>query len=129
MQSSFTVHIDVLESDIDTMGHVNNVVYVRWAQEVAQAHWVHNATEEMRLAYSWVVLRHEVDYRNPAHIGDNVVGSTWVGDHHGARFDRFVKIHSASGPRIYAELKTTWCLLDARSKKPLRIPAAILQIL
>ena len=39
MATSFEISIAVLPSDIDGLGHVNNVVYVRWVQDVAVAHW------------------------------------------------------------------------------------------
>jgi acyl-CoA thioester hydrolase len=129
MERLFQIGIHIRDADIDHMGHVNNVVYVRWAQEVAEAHWLHVAPAEMKKIYSWVVLRHEVNYLKPALIRDEVSGITWVGDHHGARFDRFVKIQSNSTQTVFAEIKTTWCLLAASTMKPIRIPPAILNIL
>jgi acyl-CoA thioester hydrolase len=35
----FEYKIKVFPADIDTMGHANNVVYLRWVQEAAAAHW------------------------------------------------------------------------------------------
>lgn len=114
-------------ADIDEMGHVNNVVYVRWIQEVAAAHWQAIASDELKRKYSWVVLRHEIDYRAPVFNGELVAGTTWVGDHHGAKFDRFVQL--TCNNRVVAEAKTTWCLLDAASLRPLRIPSEVLALL
>jgi len=119
--------IEVSVNDIDDLGHVNNVVYVRWVQEVAAAHWENAAASELKSKYAWVVLRHEIDYKNPAFLNDEITGFTWVGEHNGARFDRFVKIQSAN--KVLAEAKTTWCLLDAKSLRPIRIPDQILQLL
>jgi acyl-CoA thioester hydrolase len=124
----FTHPIRVTSDDIDELGHVNNVVYIRWVQEVASAHWRSVASEEIRNRYLWVVLRHEIDYRNPAFLDDDITGSTWVGDHHGARFERFVKLTSSNGT-IYAEAKTIWCLLNRDSMRPLRIPPEVLKLL
>jgi acyl-CoA thioester hydrolase len=120
-----TLHVK--PSDIDEMGHVNNVVYVRWVQEVAAAHWNSAAPLSLQSKYSWVVLRHEIDYKNPAFLKDEITGLTWVGDYSGARFDRFVKLNS--GDRVLAEAKTTWCLLDAKSLRPIRIPEEITSLL
>lgn len=117
----------VLPTDIDDMGHVNNVVYVRWVQEVAAAHWNHVASPSLKSKYAWVVLRHEIDYKNPAFLGDEITGLTWVGDYSGARFDRFVKLLAAK--KVLAEAKTTWCLLDAKSLRPIRIPEEIISLL
>ena len=43
-QERFELAISVAQADIDEHGHVNNVVYVRWVQEVATAHWRTAAT-------------------------------------------------------------------------------------
>lgn len=123
----FQHKIEVVGDDIDDLGHVNNVVYVRWVQEVAAAHWEHAAPSTMKSKYAWVVLRHEIDYKSPAFLKDEITGLTWVGEHSGARFDRFVMIQSAN--RVLAEAKTTWCLLDAQSFRPIRIPDEILDLL
>ena len=124
---TFEHRLKVAATDIDDMGHVNNVVYVRWVQEVAAAHWDHAAGPELKSKYAWVVLRHEIDYKNPAFVADHISGLTWVGDHNGARFDRFVKIQSEK--KVLAEAKTTWCLLDAKTLRPIRIPEEILTLL
>lgn len=120
--------LNVQPSDIDELGHVNNVVYVRWVQEVAAAHWSAVASEPLRQRYAWVVLRHEIDYRHPAFLQDTIVGETWVGHHQGARFERFVRLSNAQG-KILAEARTDWCLLDAVTFRPVRIPEEILQLL
>ena len=66
VQNVFELPITVHEEDIDQLGHVNNVVYVRWVQEAAVAHWnvLMPAQENTRLL--WVVIRHEIDYKHPA---------------------------------------------------------------
>ena len=119
--SAFSHRIPVKESDIDEMGHVNNVVYLRWVQEVAAAHWGCVASEAIQQAYSWVVLRHEIDYRRPAYLGDEIMGYTWVGTHEGPKIIRFVSLYKADDQQLLAEAKTNWCLLDAQSLRPKRI--------
>lgn len=46
----FEVPLKIQSEDIDVLGHVNNVVYLRWVQEAAIAHWTAAATEEEQLA-------------------------------------------------------------------------------
>jgi acyl-CoA thioester hydrolase len=125
----FSHHIKVSEADIDELGHVNNVVYLRWVQEVATAHWNYAATESLKATYTWVVIRHEIDYLSPALPGDEIIGYTWVGEHQGAKFDRYVRLCRAGTEKILAEAKTTWCLLDAKSMRPRRIEEDVLSIL
>jgi acyl-CoA thioester hydrolase len=127
--TAFQHMIRVPVTDIDELGHVNNVNYVRYVQEVAAAHWNAATSKTLRGQYAWVVLRHEIDYKNPAFLNEEIIGQTWVGEHTGARFDRFVKLTSASSRKVLAEAKTTWCMLDARTMRPTRITEEILTII
>ena len=36
----YEMEIEIKATDIDLLGHVNNVVYLRWVQDVAVAHWL-----------------------------------------------------------------------------------------
>lgn len=121
MTSRFEHRIQVTASDIDELGHVNNVVYVRYVQEVAEAHWRVLADEVLREKYLWVVLRHEIDYKNPAFVNEVIKATTWVGEHNGARSERFVTLVSETSGNLLVEAKTVWCMLDAKSMRPVRI--------
>ena len=57
---------NVIAGDIDEQGHVNNVAYLRWIQDIAVAHWRHAASDEMIAKFSWIVVRHEIDYKKQA---------------------------------------------------------------
>ncbi|HWJ22359.1 MAG TPA: hypothetical protein VNS52_08415, partial [Gemmatimonadaceae bacterium] len=46
--------------DLDERAHVNNVVYLRWVQDVATAHWRAHAPVEAQERIAWVALRHEI---------------------------------------------------------------------
>ena len=59
---SFELPITVVAGDIDDLGHVNNVVYLRWMQQAASAHWEAAADPVLRSSVHWVVIRHEIDF-------------------------------------------------------------------
>ena len=59
----FCLTFEPTRADIDENGHVNNVVYLRWAQDMGTAHWRSLAPAEDQAAWAWVALRHEIDYR------------------------------------------------------------------
>lgn len=128
-EAAFIHPIQIQTGDIDALGHVNNVVYVRWVQEVAEAHWKKMATPEMAKNLVWVVLRHEIDYHTAALPNDLIEGSTRVGAYKGARFERYVYIRHATTHKLLAEAKTIWCLLDAKTLKPKRIDPALAEVL
>ncbi|MNT06490.1 Acyl-ACP thioesterase [compost metagenome] len=111
---------------IDENNHVNNVVYVGWLQDVGTAHWNARFNEATRAKWSWVALRHEIDYlRAIAPGATGVVARTWVGEPQGPRFNRYVRIEDAEG-RLCAQGLSEWCLVDAATLRPARIPAEML---
>lgn len=119
----FVQHLPVLPSDIDELGHVNNLVYLRWAQDIATAHWRTRAAADHVDKYVWVVTRHEADYRSSLELGDDVEVRTWVDDApRGAIWARFVEIRKAGSSKPAAEIKSYWCLLDAAARRPRRVP-------
>ena len=124
----FVVPLDVRPEHIDANGHVNNVVYVGWLQDAGTAHWNARFDEATRAKWSWVALRHEIDYLRgiaPGSVG--VVARTWVGDPQGARFNRYVRIEDEGG-RLCAQGVSEWVLVDAASMRPSRITAEMVGV-
>jgi acyl-CoA thioester hydrolase len=121
----FTLPLRVQESDLDAMNHVNNVVYLRWVQEVAAAHWFAAATPEQQAGLVWVVMRHEIDYLRPALLGEELVARTWVGELTGARFTRHVEIWRPQDNQLLARARSVWVALDARAGRPRRVDEAV----
>jgi acyl-CoA thioester hydrolase len=120
----FSLKVTVLDDDIDLLGHANNVVYLRWAQDVAEAHWKNIASESVQKEMIWVVIRHEIDYKKQALAGESLTLYTWVVHSEGVRSTRHVEICNTKD-EIVAAVKTTWCLVDPDTRKPKRIPEEI----
>lgn len=124
----FTQRFPVAPADIDELGHVNNIVYLRWAQDIATAHWRARASAEAVDKFVWVVTRHEADYRAALELGDEVEVRTWVDEApRGAIWARFVEIRAAGASKPAAEIKSFWCMLDIASRRPKRVPADLQQ--
>ena len=122
----FVHPLDIRPEHIDDNGHVNNVVYVGWLQEVGTAHWNARFSPEIRARWSWVALRHEIDYVRALSPRATAVARTWVGDPQGARFARYVRIEDGEG-RLCAQGLSEWCLVDAKTMRPHRIPADMVE--
>lgn len=116
----YAITIRASEKDLDQLGHVNNVVYVQWVQDVAESHWHSLTTPEIRNQIVWVVIRHEIDYRKSALNGDRLTLTTWVGETEGVRSVRYVKITNEK-KQLIAEARTTWCMIDPITRRPKRI--------
>lgn len=116
----FTHKIAVLSEDIDQMGHVNNVVYLRYVQETAESHWKSFSSKELQDNVLWVVLRHEIDYKKSAMKGEMLDCTTWVEEANGVKMPRIVEIRNSENELI-AKARTMWCAIDATTKRPKRI--------
>ena len=120
-----TITVRVVPADIDEMEHVNNIVYLRWVQEVAIAHWRALASAEAQAEFVWVVLRHEIDYRAPALVDDMIRLRTWVGEASRLSFERHTEIMRAADDQPLARARTLWCPISTKTGRPTRVPAGL----
>jgi acyl-CoA thioester hydrolase len=127
-EERFELPMAINPADIDRLGHVNNVVYLRWVQDAAVAHWKARATPEQQSAYFWVVVRHEIDYKHAARPDDGIIAQTWVGQADELTFERHTEILRASDRRVLAKAKTLWCPISAKSGRPVRVDDDVRQM-
>jgi acyl-CoA thioester hydrolase len=110
---------------IDVNGHVSNLAYVAWMQEIAIDHstvagW---PVERYRaIGAGWVVRSHFVEYLRPAFAGDRVSAHTWV-----PRFDdraaprRYLFVRD-EGRRVLAQAETRWVFIDLATGRRRPLP-------
>ena len=113
--------IGIVPGDIDFMGHVNNATYLKWVQDAVVSHWQKLAPAEAVARHLWVALKHEITYRKPAFLYDEVIAQVVLEKVHGAR--AFYGTLIKRGEEVLAEVKSSWCCLDAETLKPSRIAA------
>jgi acyl-CoA thioester hydrolase len=127
----FSMELVASAEDIDELDHVSNLVYVRWVQQVAEAHsstvgYDHDAYRELGAVF--VIRRHEIDYLAPAYRGDRIVLETWVESWKAASSVRMTRIsrrgHDAAEPNpvVLARAKTLWALINLATGRPTRMP-------
>ena len=107
---SFKIGID--PGDIDFMGHVNNAVYLKWVQDAVVSHWQKLAPAEAVAKHLWV-----------AFLDDEVMASVVLEKVQGAR--AFYQTLIKRGEEVLAEVKSSWCCLDAETLRPSRIASDI----
>lgn len=117
--AQFRYAIPIAAEDIDHMGHVNNSVYLKWVQSAVIRYWESLAPSEAVADHLWVALKHEISYRRPAFLEDNVVADVIADRVQGARamFTTIIR----RGEEVLAEVKSSWCCLDSVSRKPVRL--------
>jgi acyl-CoA thioester hydrolase len=123
--SLFEMIVPVVADDIDEQNHVNNTVYLRWVQNVATAHWQALASRQSQDTIGWIVLRHEIDYKAPATLGDEIVLRTWVGKASRLTFERFTEIRRKSDGQLLSQARTLWCPINEQTGRPTRVPAEV----
>jgi len=140
MHSIFRKVIAVNESMLDRNGHVNNVVFVNWMQDIAVEHALENGcTHELcqHLNAYWVARSHHIDYLRPAMPGDIVVANTWIASARRVACRRKYEFLRKSEPvesgsqsespldqpvnDVLARGETTWVFVDATTGKPRHI--------
>ena len=121
----FEMVVAVRPADIDGQNHVNNTVYLRWVQDVATAHWRSLAGADAQEAIGWVVVRHEIDYKLPANLGDEIVLRTWVGEASRLKFERFTEIRRKIDNQLLSQARTLWVPIDSNTGKPTRVSAGV----
>lgn len=115
----------VAAKDIDGLGHVNNVVYLRYAQDAAVAHWFAAAPPDRADSIVWVVRRHEIDYLRPAFQDDELLARTWVGKATAATSERIVEIWRPKDNQLLARIRSVWVPLDAETHRPQRVDESL----
>jgi len=119
----FVHEVEVVEEDIDNLGHASNLVYLRWVQEAALAHSTALGLPEpayLARGQAWVVRRHSIEYLRAAVLGDRLRIETWVASMKAANTSRKTEIFRAR--ELLCKAETDWVYVDVARARPLRIP-------
>ena len=122
---TFETIFTVTQDDLDHLNHVNNVRYVQWVQDIAAKHWEFGATQEVKDQYFWVLLKHTIEYKNPAFLGDPIKLRTFVEKSEGVTSIRIVEIYNNTTSKLLSKSETHWCLISKTNNRPARITKEI----
>ena len=123
-----TIQIRVRHHEMDALGHVNNAVYLNYAEECAIDHGekVGFGIARMReLGGIFVVRRHEITYHHPAVAGDELAVTTLVTAMAGVRATRRTTIAKTADGKLVADAQTDWVWVGNEGR-PRRIPEEVL---
>jgi len=125
LKNVFTETFDVPSSAIDFNNHVNNLTYLQWCIDLAEKHWIAKTDLATREANVWVVLEHNISYKNPAFEGETLQISTWVTAATGVKSERSYKIVRPKDGKTIVEAHSLWCYVDAKNHRPVKISEEI----
>lgn len=124
----FRERLTVSEREIDELGHVNNIAWLKLVMRLAERHSTAVGmpfSEYVRIGGYLVVRRHEIDYCRPGFPGDELIGETWVSMMHAARSTRHARFLRVSDGALLLSSTSHWAYVDAVKQRPRRIPADV----
>jgi acyl-CoA thioester hydrolase len=148
----FSKEAEAVFGDLDAMGHVNNVVYLKWIETARIAYWIHVTGQRTHQGLprkggashehgpgvmsgaliDMILARTEIDYRSPVSYGEkvDVFVRTSLIKRSSIVFEYVVR--TLSDQRVVAEARTVVVCYDytLMSKKPVpqETKAAILTV-
>ena len=117
--------------ELDSQGHVNNAVYLSWAEELATAHAeAAGYGREWSASHGggWVIRRTEITYHRPAVYGDEVELTVNVELVKGARGVRRTTIRRVGNGELLADLLTEWVWIRLSDGRPMPAPRELVEL-
>ena len=114
------------ESAIDENGHVNNVVYVQWMQDIAVEHYASiGGIAAQGPDSTWVVREHRIEYFLPAFLGEEIEIKTWVENiRRVSSLRKYEFIRKADG-KVLVKGETDWVFVNVKTGSPRAIPEEV----
>jgi len=127
MLAVYRHELEVSKPALDENGHVNNVQYVQWMQDVAVVHSAHAGCTRATRACgaTWVIRTHRIEYFRPAFAGERIAVLTWVVNFRKVRSLRKYRFVRVADKTLLAEGETDWVFVDAHTGRPRVIPETV----
>jgi acyl-CoA thioester hydrolase len=126
ISSTYSKTFIIPESAIDENGHVNNVAYVQWMQDIAVEHYASiGGIQAQGPDVTWVVRSHRIEYFRPAFLGEEIEIKTWVENVQRVRSLRMYEFVRRSDGKTLVKGETDWVFVDVKSGRPLAIPEEV----
>jgi len=125
----YTKRFTVSPDAIDRQGHVNNLAYVAWMQDVAIEHstaagWPMD--RYLAIGAGWVVRSHFVEYLRLALAGDLLAIHTWVPEFTQRSTPRRYLFVRERAREVVARAETRWVFVDLATGRRRPIPDELL---
>jgi acyl-CoA thioester hydrolase len=114
------------QTAIDENGHVNNVTYVQWMQDIAVEHYASiGGIQAQGPDATWVVRSHRIEYFRPAFLGEQIEIKTWVENIQRVRSRRMYEFIRKVDEKVLVKGETDWVFVDIKNGRPLEIPEEV----
>ena len=121
----YTKRFTVPSDAMDRQGHVNNLAYVAWMQDVAIEHsaaagWP--LERYLALGAGWVVRSHFVEYLRPVIAGEQMAIHTWVPEFTQRSTPRRYFFVRENDRQLVARAETRWVFVDLSTGRRRPLP-------
>jgi acyl-CoA thioester hydrolase len=121
------IYLPVRTYDIDFAGVVNNIVYVRWLEdlrlEMLARHFP--LDEQLKSGIAPVIVQTKIDYKQPIKISDTPSGKMWIKTMESLRWT--VSAAIAVNGKVAALGEQVGIFVDLQNSKPIRMPEGLKQ--
>jgi acyl-CoA thioester hydrolase len=125
----YSKNINIPASAIDENGHVNNVTYVQWMQDIAVEHYASiGGIEAQGPDSTWVIREHRIEYLLPAFEDEEIEIRTWVENIRKVRSLRMYEFVRRSDGKVLVKGETDWVFVDVKTGIPKAIPQEVGQV-
>jgi acyl-CoA thioester hydrolase len=121
--------IVIPQTSIDENGHVNNVAYVQWMQDIAVEHYASiGGIEAQGPDSTWVIREHRIEYFLPAFAGEEIEIKTWIENVRRVRSLRKYEFIRTADSKILVKGETDWVFVDVKTGSPRAIPTEVTNV-
>jgi acyl-CoA thioester hydrolase len=129
ISTTYIKDIKISKESIDENGHVKNVAYVQWMQDVAVEHYAFiGGIEAQGPDATWVVREHKVEYLSPAFEGEDIEIRTWVENIRRVRSLRKYEFARKSDNKVLVNGETDWVFVGVKTGRPLAVPDNVIKV-
>ncbi|HEU0294347.1 MAG TPA: acyl-CoA thioesterase [Anaerolineales bacterium] len=129
LSSIYSKIINIPQTAIDENGHVNNVTYVQWMQDIAVEHYSSiGGVEAQGPDATWVVREHKIEYLIPAFAGEEIEIRTWVENMRRVRSLRKYEFVRRADGKTLVRGETDWVFVDVTTGSPRAVPDKVVKV-
>jgi len=129
ISSVYSKTYKIPKSAIDENGHVNNVAYVQWMQNIAVEHYSSiGGVIAQGPDATWVVREHKIEYLLPAFAEEEIEIKTWVENVRRVRSLRKYEFVRKSDGKVLVRGETDWVFVDVKTGTPRAIPEEVSRV-
>lgn len=129
ISSTYSKLFTIPQTAIDENGHVNNVTYVQWMQDIAVEHYASiGGIQAQGPDATWVIREHRIEYLLPAFEGEEIEIRTWVENIRKVRSLRKYEFFRKADEKVLVKGETDWVFVNIKNGRPLEIPQEVVDV-